>query len=62
MRDLPAGELTLTLVPTRPLPPGMAVPAGRMRLPREPIQVENATIVLSNPELLNYLLPVPATK
>jgi len=28
-----------------------------MRLPREPIQVENATIVISNPELLKYLLP-----
>lgn len=61
LRNLPADELTLTLVPTRPLPPGLAVPSGRVKLPREPIQVENATIIISNPELLKYLLPEPAT-
>jgi hypothetical protein len=61
LRNLPAGELTLTLVPARPLPPGLAAPTGRMRLPREPIQVENATIVISNPELLKYLLPETAS-
>jgi len=57
LRNLPAGELTLTLIPTRPLPPGLAVPVGKLRLPLEPIQVENATIYISNPELLKYILP-----
>jgi hypothetical protein len=58
LRNLPAGELTLTLIPTRSLPPGLAVPEGKLRLPLEPIQVENATIFISNPELLKYILPV----
>jgi len=61
LRDLPAEELTLTLVPLRPLPPGLTVPSGKMRLPHEPIQVENATIVITNPDLLKYLLPDTST-
>jgi hypothetical protein len=62
LRNLPAGDLTLRLVPVRPLPPGLSAPAGRMRLPHEPIQAENATIIISNPELLKYLLPEPASR
>jgi hypothetical protein len=58
LRNLPAGELTLAVVPTRPLPPGFAVPTGKARLPREPVQVENATIVISNPELVKYISPM----
>lgn len=56
LRDLPAGELTVTLVPLRPLPEGMKVPAGVVHMPAEPIQVQGATIVISNPELVPYLV------
>jgi SdrD B-like domain/Pilus formation protein N terminal region len=59
IRNLPAGEFVLTLVPASPLPPGLAVPQGKVRLPREPIQINNATIVISNPELLKYLASAP---
>ncbi|HEV2349675.1 MAG TPA: SdrD B-like domain-containing protein [Terriglobia bacterium] len=60
LRNLPAGELTLSIIPVAPLPPGLAAPQGKVRMPRDPIQVENATIVISNPELLRYLIPSPS--
>lgn len=60
LRNLPAGELLLTIIPIGPLPPGLAAPQGKVRMPRDPIQVENATIVISNPELLKYLVPSPS--
>jgi hypothetical protein len=56
LRDLPAGELTVTLVPTKELPAGMKVPSGQVKMPAEPIQVQGATIVISNPELTPYLV------
>ncbi|HEY6305927.1 MAG TPA: SdrD B-like domain-containing protein [Candidatus Angelobacter sp.] len=56
LRDLPAGDLTITLVPLRPLPEGMKVPSGSVHMPSEPIQVQGATIVISNPDLVPYLV------
>jgi SdrD B-like domain len=55
LRDLPAGDFRVTLVPVRPVPEGLQVPAGMVRLPKSPTQVDNAVIVLSNPALLDYL-------
>ncbi|HEY2362108.1 MAG TPA: SdrD B-like domain-containing protein [Candidatus Angelobacter sp.] len=59
LRDLPAGDLIVTLVPIKELPPGMKVPAGQVKLPPEPIQVQGATIVISNPDLAPYLVDAP---
>jgi hypothetical protein len=56
LRDLPAGDLTVTLVPVKELPPGMKVPLGQVKMPSEPIQVQGATIVISNPDLAPYLV------
>jgi hypothetical protein len=56
LRDLPAGELTVTLVPVKGLPAGMKVPLGQVKMPSEPIQVQGATIVISNPDLAPYLV------
>jgi SdrD B-like domain len=56
LRDLPAGDLTVTLVPVRSLPEGMKVPTGAVHMPAEPIQIQGATIVISNPELVPYLV------
>jgi hypothetical protein len=56
LRDLPAGDLTVTLVPVKELPAGMKMPAGQVKMPPEPIQVQGATIVISNPELSPYLV------
>jgi len=56
LRDLPAGELTVTLVPQKDLPAGMKVPAGQVKMPAEPIQVQGATIVIGNSELTPYLV------
>jgi hypothetical protein len=62
LRDLPAGELTVSLVPVRALPEGMKVPSGVVHLPPEPVQIQGATIVISNPELVPYLLGKTATQ
>ena len=59
LRDLPAGDLTVTLVPVKELEPGMKVPLGQVKMPPEPIQVQGATIVISNPELAPYLVDSP---
>jgi hypothetical protein len=56
LRDLPAGELTITLVPLQTLPEGMKVPSGVVRMPADPIQVDGATIVISSPDLVKYLV------
>jgi hypothetical protein len=56
LRDLPAGDLTVTLVSARELPQGMKVPSGQVKMPADPIQVQGATIVISNPELAPYLV------
>jgi hypothetical protein len=57
LRNLPAGQLILSVVPARTLPPGLAAPSGRVKLPQEPIQVENTKIYILNPGLLEYLSP-----
>ena len=59
LRDLPAGDLTVTLVPIKDLPAGMKVPAGQVKMPAEPIQVQGASIVISNPDLTPYLVGTP---
>ncbi|HVZ15620.1 MAG TPA: SdrD B-like domain-containing protein [Terriglobales bacterium] len=56
LRELPAGNLTITLVPLQPLPEGLKVPSGRVRMPEDPVQVQGATIVISSPELVKYLV------
>jgi hypothetical protein len=55
LRNLPAGDLTVTLVPYRPLPDGLHAPSGPIHMPDGPIAVQGATIVISNPALLPYL-------
>lgn len=55
LRNLPAGNLTITLVPLKDLPKGLQLPTGSVKMPAEPIQVEGATIVISNSEMVPYL-------
>jgi hypothetical protein len=59
LRDLPAGDLSVTVVARKPLPAGMTAPSGRVRMPEEPIHVQGATILITNPDLLPYLIEVP---
>jgi hypothetical protein len=56
LRDLPAGDLTVTLIAKKELQPGMTIPSGQVKMPAEPIQVQGATIVISNPDLTPYLV------
>lgn len=55
LRNLPAGRLTVTIMPAKPIPDGVKLPSGEVNLPPDPIQVQDATIVISNAELLPYL-------
>lgn len=55
LRNLPAGELKVTVTPVKPVPSGMNIPSGVVKMPAEPVQVQGATIVISNPELMPYL-------
>lgn len=62
LRDLPAGDLTVALVPLQPLPEEMKAPAGAVHMPAEPTQVQGATIVISNPGLVPYLVGKTASE
>jgi hypothetical protein len=59
LRNLPAGELTVTLDPAVALPGDLITPTGRVRMPIGPTQIDNATIVIDNPRLIDYLAPAP---
>jgi hypothetical protein len=56
LRDLPAGDLFVSVVPNGVTPPDLHPPVGRLRMPMEPTQIENATIIIDNPRLLEYLV------
>jgi rare lipoprotein A len=60
LRDLPAGDLEVTLRPRKPLPPTKIAPTGTMRLPKDAVQIEGAVIGIHRPELLQYLKNEPA--
>ncbi len=55
LRNLPAGELKVTVTPVKPIPAEMNIPSGAVKLPAEPVQVQDATIVITNADLLPYL-------
>lgn len=58
LRNLPAGDLILRVLPNADVvPEGVQLPQGKLHLPFEPKQIENVVIVISNPDLLNHLLP-----
>jgi hypothetical protein len=59
LRDLPGGEMVVSLLPARSVPGDLQLPTGRLRMPAQPIQVENATIVIDNPRLMEYLVDRP---
>ncbi len=59
LRNLPAGNLVLQIVPRVPVPEGVKLPSGAIHLGPEPVQMDSVTITISNPELLQYLLPQP---
>lgn len=59
IRNLPAGKVAISLVATKPLPEGLKLPSGELNLPADPIQVQGASIVISNPDLVPYLTTQP---
>jgi hypothetical protein len=55
LRDLPAGPVEIRVVPVRDVPDRLHAPVGIVRLRPEPTQVDNANVIISNPELMEYL-------
>lgn len=55
LRNLPAGNLRVTIQPVRPVPDGIKIPSGEVKLPAEPVQIQGATIIITNADLLPYL-------
>jgi len=55
LRNLPAGDLKVTITPVQPVPAELTIPSGMVKLPPEPVQIEGATIVITNAGLLPYL-------
>jgi len=60
LRNLSAGEFTLSVLPRLPVPDGIKLPSWKLQLTRDPVQVQDATVVISNPELLKYFVSAPA--
>lgn len=55
MRDVPAGELNIGLIPIKPLPDDLRAPNGTITLPADPVQMNDVTIVIENPRLIECL-------
>jgi hypothetical protein len=55
LRNLPAGPLKITVVPARAVPDDIKLPTGQLEMPAEPVQIQGATIVVSNADLVPYL-------
>jgi hypothetical protein len=55
LRNLPAGPLQITVVPARAVPDDIKLPSGQLEMPTEPVQIEGATIIVSNADLVPYL-------
>jgi len=66
LRNLPAGDLKVSIRPVRTVPNGINIPTGSVTLPPEPVQIQGATIVVTNTDLVPYLtdsvLPLPTTR
>jgi len=66
LRNLHAGELTVSIRPVRAVPDGINIPTCGVKLPPEPVQIQGATIVVTNTDLLPYLtdavLPAPTAR
>lgn len=56
LRDLPAGDLMVSVVPIKAVPTDMKIPSGMVHMPADPIEVRGATIVISNTDLVPYLV------
>ena len=57
LRELPGGPLLLTLVPQTAVADSVKLPSWPITLPHEPFKAEGVNITISNPELLQYLVP-----
>lgn len=55
LRNLPAGDLNVTIQPVSAVPDEIKIPSGPVKMPAEPVQIQDATIIITNADLLPYL-------
>jgi hypothetical protein len=58
LRNLPAGDVFFQILAARSVPEGVKLPAWRVRLPRDPLFIQGATVTISNPEVIKCIVPV----
>lgn len=58
-RNLPAGEISVQVLTAtdEAVPAGVRLPSGRVRLSKEPVQLNNVRIVITDPEVLRVVRP-----
>lgn len=58
-RNLPAGEISVQVLPATgdQVPAGVRLPSGRVRLSKEPVQLNNVRIVITDSEVLRVVRP-----
>jgi SdrD B-like protein len=54
-RALPAGALEVRVMPVRPVPERLHLPFGVLRMKMDPARVENANVIITNRELIEYI-------
>jgi hypothetical protein len=52
---MPAGAIEFRVMPVRPVPERLRLPFGVLRMKMDPARVENANVIITNPELIEYM-------
>ena len=57
LRNLPAGDIYFQILPAHPIPEGVKMPAWKVRMPRDPVFIQGATVTISNPGVIKCIVP-----
>jgi hypothetical protein len=55
LRGLPAGPVSIRVVPVRTIPDRLHAPYGVVKLAMGPANIESANIIITNAELVEYI-------
>ena len=55
LRGLPAGDVSIRVIPIRDMPQRLHAPFGIVKLSTAPTQIDSANIIITNPELVDYV-------
>jgi hypothetical protein len=55
LRGLPAGEISITVLPSDAVPAGIKIPEWKLKMPMEPIEMRDVNIIIQTPELARVI-------